>query len=62
MQVKFQNAFFDVVISVSHVSELNRLEVTEEGLVVGAAVTLTDLANKLKELVQTLPGIYNIPL
>ena len=56
--VKSQSAFFDVYISCCHVPELNVMEVTDNGLVVGAAVTLTDFASKLKELVQTLEGIH----
>lgn len=54
--MKFKNAFYEVLISSCHVSELNVLEVTDKGLVVGAAVTLTDLGNKLNDLVNTLPG------
>ncbi len=32
------------------------MDVTDKGLVVGAAVTLTQLGKKLRELVQELPG------
>ena len=32
------------------------MDVTDKGLVVGAAVTLTQLDEKLRELVQDLPG------
>ena len=56
MEVKFRNAFYDVLIFPSQVPELNKLELTERGLQVGAAVTLTDLNAKLKELVESLPG------
>lgn len=56
--MKFRNAFYDVLIFPSQVPELNQLELTERGLLVGAAVALTDLNTKLKELVQSLPGNF----
>ena len=57
LQVKSQIAFYEVYISCCHVPELNIMEVTDKGLVVGAAVTLTDFASKLDELLLTLRGI-----
>ena len=51
-----ENIFFDGYISCCHVPELNVLQVSDEGLLVGAAVTLTDLMGKVDELVRTLPG------
>lgn len=56
VEVKFRNALYDVLIFASYVPELNNLKVTERGLLVGAAVTLTELNLRLKELVQTYPG------
>ena len=56
VEVKFRNAFYEVLISPCHVPELNILEVNERGLVVGGAVTLNQLQVKLRELVQTMPG------
>lgn len=56
VEVKFRNAFYEVLIFPSYISELNILEVTNRGLTVGGAVTLTDLSSKLKELVNTLPS------
>lgn len=44
-----------MLISPVLVPELNQMQLTEDGLVVGAAVTLTKLATKLKELQTLLP-------
>ncbi len=54
--MKFKSAFYEVLLCPSHVPELSAMEVTGEGLVVGAAVTLNQLGTKLKELHSTLPG------
>ena len=56
VEVKFKGAFYSVLISPTHVPELNQLELTEDGLIVGAAVTLSKLTTKLKELLASLPN------
>ena len=53
--MKFKGVFYSVLISPVLVPELNQMQLTEDGLVVGAAVTLTKLATKLKELQTLLP-------
>ena len=58
VEVKFKGAFYHTFIHATAVPELNKCEVTEEGLQVGAAVTLADLARELGKLVNTLPGIH----
>ena len=55
VEVKFKGAFYSVLISPTLVPELNQLELTEDGLIVGAAVTLSKLTTKLKELLASLP-------
>jgi hypothetical protein len=55
IDMKFKGAFYSVLISPVLVPELNQLKLTEDGLVVGAVVTLTKLATKLKELQTLLP-------
>ena len=57
VEVKLKNAFYEVLISPTHIPEMNRLEVTEEGLMVGGAVTLTRLGKKMKELTRSMPGV-----
>ena len=54
--MKFKGAFYEVLISPSQVPELNQLQLTDEGLLVGAAVSITQLGHKLRELRETLPG------
>ena len=56
MEVKFKGAFYQTLIHCIAVPDLNTFELTEEGLVVGAAVTLTSLAQELAKLVDKLPG------
>ncbi|CAA6660108.1 unnamed protein product [Spirodela intermedia] len=51
IEMKFKNAQYKVLISVSHVPELNALNITEKGLEIGAAVRLTELQNYLQTLV-----------
>lgn len=53
--MKFKGAFYSTLISPTLVPELNQMELTNDGLAVGAAVTLGKLAIKLKELQTTLP-------
>lgn len=53
--MKFKGAFYSVLISPTLVPELNQLKLTEDGLIVGAAVTLSKLTTKLKELLASLP-------
>ena len=40
----------------SRVPELTALEVTEDGLLVGAACPLSEVGHRMKELVDQLPG------
>ena len=53
--MKFKGAFYSVLISPTLVPELNWLELTGDGLIVGAAVSLSKLTTKLKELLASLP-------
>ena len=55
IETKFKGAFYSVLVSPVLVPELNQMHLTDEGLLVGAAVTLTKLAAKLKELQTLLP-------
>lgn len=56
VEVKFKDSFYEVLICPSHIPELAVMEVVEGGLLVGAAVSLTQLSTKLQELIRTLPG------
>ena len=56
VEVGLKGAHYPVLIAPSLIPELRVIEVTNAGLLVGAAVTLTDLRTKLAELTSTLPG------
>lgn len=51
IDMKFKNLQYKVLISVSHVPELNTLSVKEEGLEIGAAVRLTVLQETLRNVI-----------
>ena len=56
VDVKFKNVHFPVLISPAHIPEMNVLEETTEGLLIGAACTLTDIEIKMKEICKRLPS------
>lgn len=55
VEAKLKNTCFSVLISPAHIPELNVLEETTEGLLIGAACTLTDIETKMKEICNRLP-------
>ena len=57
VEVRLKGAHYPVLIAPTRVPELHVLEMTNEGLLVGAAVVLTDLQTKLQELISSLPGL-----
>ena len=57
METKFKGAFYEVLLSVTHVAELSGVKEVEDGLLVGAAVSLKTLKHKLSDMIQRLPGI-----
>ena len=58
VETKFKGEFYEILLCVSHVSELKRMEEQEGGLLVGAAVSLNTLKHKLNEMITKLPGQY----
>ena len=56
VDTRFKGEFYEVLLSVSHVPELNRMEEEEGGLLVGAAVSLNTLKHKLNAMVDTFAG------
>ncbi len=60
VEMKFKNILYPVLIAPTHISELNAISHTEEGIQFGASVTLTQVNDILKQAVQTLPGEYGI--
>jgi len=53
--VKFKNAHFPVLVSPAQIPEMNVLEETNDGLLIGAACTLSDTEVKMKEICNQLP-------
>ncbi|CAL4915113.1 unnamed protein product [Urochloa decumbens] len=51
VETKFKNAQYKVMISVTHVPELNTLKVKEDGIYIGSAVRLAQLQNFLKKVI-----------
>jgi len=55
IEVKFNNVHVPVLISPTHIPEMNVLEETTEGLLIGAACTLTDIETRMREICNQLP-------
>ena len=54
--MKFKNQSYPILIAPTHISELNAVEHTAEGIRFGASVTLTTLEEVLSEACQSMPG------
>lgn len=52
IETKFKGAQYQVLISVTHVSELNTFSVTDNGLEIGASVRLTKLQQTLSKVIK----------
>ncbi|KAJ8045856.1 Xanthine dehydrogenase/oxidase [Holothuria leucospilota] len=52
----FQHRHFPVLLCVSHIPDLLKLELVEDGVFVGSSVTMTDLRIFIKEQLQSLPA------
>lgn len=55
VEMKFKHSEYKFLVSPSHVNELNTTVVTEDGIKVGSAVTLTDLRNELQNQINNRP-------
>lgn len=55
LEMKFRGIKYPVMLSPTHIPELNRITDTAAAVVVGASVTLTKLGNHLKALVASHP-------
>ncbi|XP_021278029.1 xanthine dehydrogenase 1-like isoform X1 [Herrania umbratica] len=56
IEMRLKRIQYQVFISVTHVPELNMLNVKEDGIEIGAAVRLTELLNLLREVVTQRPA------
>ena len=55
VEIKFKSAHFPVLVSPAQIPEMNVLEETSDGLLVGAACILSDIEVKMKEICSRLP-------
>ena len=56
VEMKVRGFEYLVFISPVYVPEMTALQVTQEGLLVGASCCLTDIRDKMQELIGKLPG------
>ncbi|XP_025104164.1 xanthine dehydrogenase/oxidase-like [Pomacea canaliculata] len=55
IETRFKKQLYPVLVSTTHVKELNCIEQVDEGIKVGASVTLAALDNALKDAITSLP-------
>ncbi|GLC34818.1 hypothetical protein PLESTB_001167600 [Pleodorina starrii] len=55
IEMKFKNAAYPVIIAPTHVPEMNQIVVTDSGVEIGAAVTLTRMMKAFKGLIASRP-------
>ncbi|XP_061157633.1 xanthine dehydrogenase/oxidase isoform X1 [Syngnathus typhle] len=56
IEVKFKNMLYPVILAPAFIPELHKVIYTDEGIVFGAACTLTQVGEVLKEAVKELPS------
>ncbi|XP_077439045.1 xanthine dehydrogenase/oxidase [Vanacampus margaritifer] len=56
IEVKFKNMVYPVILAPAFIPELHRVTHTDEGIVFGAACTLTQVGEVLKQAVEELPS------
>lgn len=55
VEVKFRNVIYPVIVMSSHIEELNDVSITDNGIMFGSSVTLTEIEIALKSLIKSLP-------
>ncbi|KAL3270337.1 hypothetical protein HHI36_009385 [Cryptolaemus montrouzieri] len=55
VEMKFRNLIYPVLIQPSQIKELNSIERVEDGLIVGAGVTLIEIENYFRQQIESLP-------
>uniref|UniRef100_A0A8C1EJN6 Xanthine dehydrogenase/oxidase n=1 Tax=Cyprinus carpio carpio TaxID=630221 RepID=A0A8C1EJN6_CYPCA len=56
IEMKFKNLFYPVILAPAYIPELNIIQNTQDGIQVGASVTLTVLGDVLRAAVKKLPA------
>ena len=58
--MKLKNMLYPVIVAPTHVAELKTITHTDRGIKFGAAVTLTQIDEELKDAIQKYLGMYKI--
>lgn len=56
--MRIKNMLYPVLISAHRIPELRQISCLQDGVQIGASVTLTDLLSLLETQVDKLPGTY----
>ena len=57
IEIKFKNQLYPILISPGYITEMCSVELTDDGIVLGAAVTLTKLDQVMQQAIDTQTGI-----
>lgn len=56
IEIKFRNCIYPVIIMSSQIPELNDISITDNGVMIGSSVTITEIEIALKSLIKSLPS------
>lgn len=56
VEIKFKNMHYPVIIAATHVAELNAVQYLDNGIRIGASVTLAKLEKVMKNAVNSMEG------
>ncbi|KAJ3111857.1 hypothetical protein HDU96_005283 [Phlyctochytrium bullatum] len=56
IETRFKNSKYKVIVTPSDIMDLKRIDVSDKGITIGAAVTIARMQEKLEDLVKTLPA------
>lgn len=55
VEVKFKHCLYPVLVLPTQIEELNKIQVTEKGIIFGSSVTLSDMESTLQQQIKLLP-------
>lgn len=56
VEVKLKDRFYPILIAATHVKELIEIKLQDDGVLIGASVSLTALEKFLRQCITDLPG------